>query len=123
MDRIKTKSHRSTASSHGHLVVMVTDFGAGTPLLTNHTPSHHPNKVFSHSFLIVSFHALFISIIYVIVTTAGISKENQQLLFQEGMQFNPEKLQTGKTLSSLALTPSHNPNNPCQLISTDMPPY
>ena len=25
----------------------------------------------------------------------GISKENQQLIFQEGMQFDPEKLQTG----------------------------
>ena len=31
----------------------------------------------------------------VVTDSAGISKENQQLLFQEGMQFDPEKLQTG----------------------------
>ena len=54
----------------------------------------------------------------VVVTDSGvgISKENQKLLFQEGMQFDPEKLQTGggsgfgkHSLSTYSINP------PCQL--------
>ena len=36
-----------------------------------------------------------LSIVAVQDTGAGISRENQRLLFREGMQFNPEKLQAG----------------------------
>ena len=104
------RNHLVAAPVRGHLVVMVTDSGAGRLHILS-LPTHplHLYSPLAYSLTNPCVHPL-IHILSLTLnlsrcfpswprhgcTNAGISKENQRLLFQEGMQFNPEKLQTGK---------------------------
>ena len=67
------------------------------PILGNLTSRSRKNNKINPEIKIVSPDDDVMGSLIVVITDigAGISKENQQLLFQEGMQFDPEKLQTG----------------------------
>ena len=72
------------------------------PGISNHhqrrlSSGHSPNNGHASNSVDTSRGNVVKGELIVVVTDigAGISKENQKLLFQEGMQFDPEKLQTG----------------------------
>ena len=67
------------------------------PILGSLTPLTRKNNKINPEIKIVSPDDDVMGSLIVVITDigAGISKENQQLIFQEGIQFDPENLQTG----------------------------
>ena len=90
------KSTAPIASSNAPNVHSQEEQRRGSRLLTGPSPGTNraPGSVFHDS---TRTRDLRKGELIVVVTDigVGISKENQKLLFQEGMQFDPEKLQTG----------------------------